>query len=246
MDKQKYTCIRCNFNTSNLKDYNRHLNTKKHNKNTKNTIKEIYKCECGKGYKYRGSLYNHKKKCDKSIQGIQKEITDLKNIVLDIIPKMNNKISINVFLNEYCKDALDFNDFLKKIHISFEDLILTRELGYSQGISQIFLNRLKGLEQFERPIHCTDIKRKQFYIKENENWNLDNGQSVVKAIDMISTKQLIHLNKIKDNDSFTNKQDEFINLTNNITGGNKEQKEKSLKETIKLIGINTSIKKALN
>ena len=32
------------------------------------------------------------------------------------------------------------------------------------------------------------------YIRENENWNLDNGESVVKAIDMISTKQLIHLN----------------------------------------------------
>lgn len=242
MDKQKYACSRCNFFTCNLKDWNRHLNTKKHNKNIK---KETFKCECGKEYKYRGSLYNHKKKCVKSMDGIQKEITELKNIVLDIIPKMNNKISINVFLNEHCKDALDFNDFLNKIQISFDDLLLTKELGYSQAMSQIFLNRLKGLERFERPIHCTDVKRKQFYIRENENWNLDNGESVVKAIDMISTKQLIHLNKIKD-ESLTKKGEDFMKLTNNITGGCGEQKEKSLKETIKLIGINTSIKKTLN
>ena len=241
MDKQKYTCSRCNFFTSNLKDWNRHLNTKKHNKNIN---KETFKCECGKEYKYRGSLYNHKNKCHKGVNGIQKEITELKNIVLDIIPKMNNKISINVFLNEHCKDALDFTDFLNKIQISFDDLLLTKELGYSQGMSQIFLNRLKGLERFERPIHCTDVKRKQFYIRENENWNLDNGESVVKAIDMISTKQLIHLNKIKD-ESLTEKGEDFMNLTHNITGGCGEQKEKSLKETIKLIGINTSIKKAI-
>ena len=71
MDKQKYACCRCNFFTSNLKDWNRHLNTKKH----KNVKKEIFKCECGKEYKYRGSLYNHKKKCVKSMDGIQKEIT---------------------------------------------------------------------------------------------------------------------------------------------------------------------------
>ena len=241
MEKQKYTCVRCKLHTSNLKDYNRHLNTKKHNKNIK---KEIFKCECGKEYKYRGSLFNHKNRCNKSMDGIQKEITELKNIVLDILPNMNNKISINVFLNEHCKDALDFSDFLNKIQISFEDLTLTKELGYSQGIAQIFLNRLKGLENFQRPIHCTDVKRRQFYIRENENWNLDNGETVVKAIDMISTKQLIHLSKIKDN-SLTEKGEEFINLTNNITGGCGEQKEKYLKETIKLIGMNTSIKKSL-
>lgn len=242
MEKQKYTCVRCNFHTSNLKDYNRHLNTKKHNKNVK---KETFKCECGKEYKYRGSLFNHKKRCSKSMDGIQKEITELKNIVLDILPNMNNKISINVFLNEHCKDALDFSDFLNKIQISLEDLTLTKELGYSQGMAQIFLNRLKGLENFQRPIHCTDVKRRQFYIRENENWNLDNGETVVKAIDMISTKQLIHLSKIKDN-SLTEKGEEFMNLTNNITGGCGEQKEKYLKETIKLIGMNTSIKKSLN
>ena len=239
MDKVKYTCDKCKFTTSNLKDYNRHTNTKKHKH--KNMKSELFTCECGKQYKYRGSLHNHKKTCDININGIQKEITELKNIVLDIIPKMNNKISINVFLNQHCKDALDFNDFLNQIQISLEDLTLTQKLGYSHGISTIFLNHLKSLEKFERPIHCTDIKRKQFYIRENQNWNLDNGESVVKAMDIISTKQLIQLNKLENHNS-----DEFISLTNNLSEGSGCQREKSIRETIKLIGINTSIKKALN
>ena len=244
MDKIKYACERCTFYTSNLKDYNRHVNTKKH----KNIKSEVFKCDCGKEYKYRGSLHNHKKKCNFKMTDVHKEITELKNIVLDIIPKMNNKISINVFLNDHCKDALDFSDFMNKMQISLDDVLLTKQLGYSHGMAHIFLNRLKDLERFERPIHCTDVKRKQFYIRENENWNLDNGDSVVKAIDMISTKQLIHLSELQKTNALTNKGsgDDFIDLTNNITGGSGEQKEKYLKETIKLIGINTSIKKSLN
>ena len=243
MSNSKYSCLKCNFFTSNLKDYNRHLNTQKH----KNSEKK-YICECGKEYKYRGSLHNHKKKC--KFNGIEKEISDLKNIVLDMIPKMNNKISINVFLNEHCKDAVDFNDFLSRIKISFDDLLRTNELGYSKGISNIFMNELKQLEKSERPIHCTDIKRKQFYIKEKQQWNLDNGDCVVKAIDTITNKQIQQINKweiYNKNWKENNKKlDEFITLTNNITGGitNKE-KEKNVKDTLKLIGMNTSIKNVL-
>jgi len=234
----------CKFFTSNLKDYNRHLKTQKH----KNSSQKKYICECGKEYKYRGSLHNHKKKCE--FTGIQKEISELKNIVLDMIPKMNNKISINVFLNEHCKNAVDFNEFLSRINITLDDLLLTKDLGYSRGISNIFMNGLKQLEKSERPIHCTDIKRKQFYIKEKHNWNLDNGDCVVKAIDTITNKQIQQINKWEShNDDWkknSKKVDEFMTMTNNITGGlTTKEKEKNIKETLKLIGMNTSIKNVL-
>tara|TARA_A100001015_G_scaffold309895_1_gene410198 strand:+ start:323 stop:1333 length:1011 start_codon:yes stop_codon:yes gene_type:complete len=83
---KKYVCDTCDFLTYNKKDYNRHLLTVKHvnkiklleNNNTENKDnrenKEIneykdnknennFTCDCGKKYLYRGSLYNHKKKC---------------------------------------------------------------------------------------------------------------------------------------------------------------------------------------
>jgi hypothetical protein len=64
----KYECINCNYSTSNNYDYNRHLLTAKHEILTNayiNTpkIAKQFTCDCGKEYKHRQSLNNHKKKC---------------------------------------------------------------------------------------------------------------------------------------------------------------------------------------
>jgi hypothetical protein len=64
----KFTCELCHFNCSNKKDFNRHLDTRKHNNLTnpnKKTPKNptSYICGCGKIYKHASSLCGHKKKC---------------------------------------------------------------------------------------------------------------------------------------------------------------------------------------
>ena len=47
------------------------------------------------------------------------------------------------------------------------------------------------MEQTKRPIHCTDAKRKQFYIKDNNNWDKDTNQNnIEKAIRELNTLQL--------------------------------------------------------
>ena len=68
----KYYCEICDFNTSNKKDFSRHLMTAKHkmisNGNLKNplpimeTSKEL-KCSCGKVYKFESGFSRHKKTC---------------------------------------------------------------------------------------------------------------------------------------------------------------------------------------
>ena len=69
-----YCCKQCDFNTSNKYNYEKHLSTAKHqnttkyNKNTTNMqdimhSSELHVCQCGKLYRHRASLYNHKKKC---------------------------------------------------------------------------------------------------------------------------------------------------------------------------------------
>jgi hypothetical protein len=66
---QTYECKYCDYVTSNRKDFNKHILTKKHNYNkyNKNTTKKNSEhnmvCECGKSYNHRASLFNHKKKC---------------------------------------------------------------------------------------------------------------------------------------------------------------------------------------
>ena len=64
----KFVCEKCNFNCINKKDYNKHLNTAKHQILT-NTIEKppkplSYICDCGKEYKHNSSLWNHKKRCN--------------------------------------------------------------------------------------------------------------------------------------------------------------------------------------
>ncbi len=63
---KKFTCNYCDYNCSKESDYNKHLLTRKHQRNdtsTPETHKTEYKCTCGKTYKFRQGLSLHKKKC---------------------------------------------------------------------------------------------------------------------------------------------------------------------------------------
>ena len=69
---QIYRCNICYYNTCNNKDYKKHLLTVKHQNRTNLNKTEqeipknpqpILKCECGKEYFARNSLWYHKKTC---------------------------------------------------------------------------------------------------------------------------------------------------------------------------------------
>jgi len=67
-DSCRYLCVNCNFKCSKKGDWTRHILTAKHKMFTNvddKTSKHInmYYCDCGNEYKYRQSLYVHKKKC---------------------------------------------------------------------------------------------------------------------------------------------------------------------------------------
>ena len=72
----KFYCKKCDFLTSNKKDFNRHVLTRKHNfslKRQKKTPNVEFKCiKCDKIYKYQSGLSRHKKKCS----NIQKPTVD--------------------------------------------------------------------------------------------------------------------------------------------------------------------------
>jgi hypothetical protein len=50
------------------------------------------------------------------------------------------------------------------------------QLGYVLGISRIFINKLKEMDVYERPLHCTDYKRETVYIKNEDTWEKDNQE----------------------------------------------------------------------
>ena len=225
---KKYSCINCNYFTCNKTDYDRHLLTGKHKKRiledkplTEFTAKIVnYSCKCGKEYKSRQGLYNHKKKCtyeEKCVEIIddnskpiisqelvldiinenkeqRNQIQELTNTIKELVPQIgnnntnnshnttNNQFSINVFLNEQCKDAINMSDFIKSIEVSLEQLDFTKTNGLEKGISNVIMENMSKLSLYERPVHCTDTKRETLYIKDNNTWEKDKNKEKIKQI----------------------------------------------------------------
>ena len=84
-----------------------------------------------------------------------------------------NNMTINVFLNEQCKDALNLTDFVQNIKVTLEDLQYTKDNGFVDGVTNIITKQLQDLKPTERPIHCSDKKRLQFYVKDDDKWEKD-------------------------------------------------------------------------
>ena len=123
----------------------------------------------------------------------------------------NQKFNINVFLNEQCKNAMNFSDFIKNIEVSREDLENNAQLGFVGGISKIFLDNLRQLSINERPIHCTDLKRETMYIKDDDKWTKETGpaklNSAIQTMTQKSTRTLLDWKK--ENPDYNDHDSEF-------------------------------------
>lgn len=136
----------------------------------------------------------------------------------------NKKMTINVFLNEECKDAMNLTDFIENVKVGLDDLLYTKEHGYVKGISNIFVKHLQDLDPRDRPIHCSDKKRLQFYIKEENKWGKDaNNIKIDKSIDDVSKKQVKQLVEWQKQHPDYEKDDtllnEYFKITRHVMGG---------------------------
>ena len=108
----------------------------------------------------------------------------------------NKNITLNVYLNEHCKDAMNLTDFVNQIQISLEDLEYSKNNGFAKGITNILSKQLKDLNPTERPIHCSDTKRLQFYVKDEGKWEREGAnEKIDKTIQNVQRRQL---DKLKD------------------------------------------------
>jgi hypothetical protein len=155
----------------------------------------------------------------------------------------NKKMTINVFLNQECKNAMNLTDFVENVKVSLEDLNYTKEHGYIKGISNIFAKHLNDLDPKERPIHCSDKKRLQFYVKEENKWEKDKANAKIdKTIEDITVKQIKRIKEWekKHPDYLQNESllQEWHRMIQQITGSGeelqKDQIKKSLGNTIEI------------
>jgi hypothetical protein len=98
--------------------------------------------------------------------GVTNHVTTINN---------TNKFNLNVFLNSECKDAMNVMDFVQMIEVTPADLERLADVGYVEGVARIMMDGLRKLDVCKRPIHCTDVKRESFYIKDNNVWEKDNA-----------------------------------------------------------------------
>lgn len=146
-------------------------------------------------------------------KGLQDKLVEIAAEPKVIYGNNNNNKTVNIiqYLNTECKDALNLSDFIESIPIDFKDIEDVKHQGYLKSIENTFIKSLFDLEQDKRPIHCTDKKRKQFYIKDQDQWSKDNQQSKTKNyIDKVNTKQLATLQSWKEDHPSWNNDDRLF------------------------------------
>ena len=111
----------------------------------------------------------------------------------------NNQFNLNLFLNETCKNAINFADFIDNIQVTNDDLENNARMGFVEGVTKIIMDNLKQLELTNRPIHCTDGKRETIYVKEEDEWDKDNSKEVIqKGIQEITCKNMCQLSEWRE------------------------------------------------
>ena len=186
-------------------------------------------------------LLNDNKEMREIIVKQQDHMMKQQNQISELIPKVgnnnnnniqNNKFNIQVFLNERCKDAINMSDFIKSIQVSLQQLDYTKQNGLVNGLSNVIIENMNKLGLYQRPIHCTDIKRESLYIKDDDNWEKDvNKEKIKKAIKDVSTKQFCALSKwTKENPDFQNNESKQNYYTHTLVAiaNNKEQNEEKI------------------
>ena len=203
----------------------------------------------------------------KSNSELQKQNSELQKQVLDVCKNSNinsNNMTINnsnnnsnnktfnlqFFLNEQCKDAMNISEFVNSFDLRMDDLESVGALGYVEGITKQFLDKLNGMDIYKRPMHCSDAKRETIYIKDENKWEKEERGTpkLRKAIKTVSFNNLKLL--VKWTDTYPESKniesrlnDKYLKLVKQTTGGNGElsdNEDKIIKRIAKEIIIEKS------
>jgi hypothetical protein len=105
-------------------------------------------------------------------------------------------------------------------------------LGYTEGISKIFIRGLKELDIFKRPIHCSDLKRETLYVKDQDAWEKENEENIKikQAIKYIANKNIKQIPQWREEnpsaeDTETKKHMDYIHILHESMGGSSQESD---------------------
>ena len=154
---------------------------------------------------------------DELINYLIKENQEFKSMILEFVKKdsynqcttntnnnnnsnnNNTTFNLNFFLNETCKDAMNMKDFIQSLEMSLPELEKMGEVGFAEGMSRVFVDRLNQLDVTKRPIHCSDVKREIIHIKDENKWEKDNANldRLRKIIKQLTIKNILKVDDWK-------------------------------------------------
>jgi hypothetical protein len=113
----------------------------------------------------------------------------------------NNNITVQVYLDDYCKDAKSIesikNQILKEVSqgLKLKDIVYpTNSQLIKDAPSNLFIKEIKKMPAEERPVHCADGKRGKFWVKKEEDgWvqeDVNYGGELKETISLFKGKLL--------------------------------------------------------
>jgi hypothetical protein len=132
-------------------------------------------------------------------------------------------------------------DFVNQLQVSLSDLEITGRIGYTEGISKVFIKNLNEINYTDRPLHCSDVKRETLYIKDDNKWIKDDEQksSLTKAIKQVANKNIQQISEWqKLHPDFSNPEskvnDKYMKIIlNSMSGSTKEESDKNYEKIAK-------------
>ena len=230
-------------------------------------VRKVFSCKCGKVYKHRQSLHVHKKKCtveedsdsdkDKEIEELKKQLREERAAAAaqrtkadDTIATLSTKVgtTVNVFLNEHCKNAKPIMDFIKDIQFNFSSINTERPASAITSIGDNIVKRLTDMEKTERPIHCSDVKRLKFYVKDASGWAIDQDNvKLKKAVGWANQRAQSQWHRLaKKQDIIKGPNDCHYLEMNNAMGEWSEDVQKAKKKVMRMIAPKVKIREEAN
>lgn len=229
-----YVCEHCHYESRILSNFRKHLKTNKHHNNMERIKQEKQKKEATKNNETCNEVVSSPSKDIVEVLVQQNQVLQDKILEMASQPKIivnnhtqntqnnNQKTNIIQFLNNDCKDALNLSDFIKQLVVTFDDLETIENQGYVSSIKDTLIKSLGDMETEKRPIHCTDVKRKQFYVKDNDTWEKEKGSHIklCNALNDYNNKQLLTMQEWKEQNPgwsvIDEKQDKVNRLTKEV------------------------------
>jgi hypothetical protein len=151
--------------------------------------------------------------------------------------------NVNFFLNEKCKDAINFTDFINSITLNQIDLQTVVKHGHIEGNAKIIAELLDKLGVYRRPIHCMDAKRETVYIRENNEWEREDSElpRIKRLANVVSHKVIQESSKWhEENPNFMKdsaKKEESLHIMTQVFGGVGDEEKKLVKQIVQQVEV---------